>query len=82
LTVNRTPYRYGRVWKTPKAAPRVVTLSASEGSQPHKTEILRFAQNDIPNTPKDGLFALLGLVVIGSGRSRPSFLKEISNEPS
>ena len=24
-----------------------VTLSASEGSQPHKTEILRFAQNDI-----------------------------------
>ena len=39
-----------RVLKNSKAMPRIVTLSASEESQPRKTEILRSAQNDIFNT--------------------------------
>ena len=42
--------RFTRVWKNSAPAPVVVTLSASEGSEPHKTGILRLrcatAQND------------------------------------
>ncbi|GEM_PF-826976 len=39
-----------REWKSSGAMPRIVTLSASEGSRSHKAEILRFAQNDSSNT--------------------------------